>query len=100
MRLALRSLIGRPDIAPFFAPGLMVRTEATLIDRDGHALRPDRVVRSAEGTRVLDIKTGAPADAHAAQVRGYAHLLRELGEPSVRAFLLYVSDGTLIEVPA
>ncbi|HEX2615977.1 MAG TPA: UvrD-helicase domain-containing protein, partial [Flavobacteriales bacterium] len=71
---ALKNLIARADIAPFFAPGLTVRTEVTLIDRDGHALRPDRVVQGTEGTRVLDIKTGSPADAHAAQVRGYAEL--------------------------
>lgn len=97
---ALQQLLLRTDVAPFFADGLHVRTEATLIDHAGHALRPDRITRDAHSTHVLDIKTGAPSDAHMEQVRTYAHLLRELGEPAVDAYLLYVQSGELIHVPA
>ncbi|HNI05249.1 MAG TPA: UvrD-helicase domain-containing protein [Flavobacteriales bacterium] len=94
----LAALLARPDVAPFFAPGLRTRTEATLIDAHGHAHRPDRLTTDGTGTRVLDIKTGAPSPAHHEQVALYMRLLRELGETSVSGYLLYVSDGGLVEV--
>jgi ATP-dependent exoDNAse (exonuclease V) beta subunit len=100
LRERLRRVLEAPGMERFFAHGLTVRTEATLIDREGHALRPDRVVLGAEDTRVLDIKTGRPNDAHHDQVAGYVRLLRDLGLPKVSGHLLYIQDGSLIPVEA
>jgi len=94
----LAALLARPDIAPFFAPGLRTRTEATLIDAHGHAHRPDRITTDGTVTHVLDIKTGAPSPMHHEQVALYMHLLRDLGEEHVTGHLLYVGDGILVEV--
>lgn len=99
LRQRLAQVLGLPGMEAFFAPGLHVRTEATLIDEHGHALRPDRVVSDGRRTRVLDIKTGSPNDAHQRQVRAYADLLARLGGPEPTAHLLYVRDGLLIDVP-
>ncbi|MBL0044748.1 MAG: UvrD-helicase domain-containing protein [Flavobacteriales bacterium] len=99
----LSRLLSQPELAPFFGAGIGVRTETSIIDANGHEVRPDRICSDASGTRVLDIKTGAAAEKHADQVRGYARLLQQLGEPNVSAYLLYVRDtdtspGTLVTI--
>lgn len=94
----LRELISRPELAPFYGPGLSVRTEATLIQADGNAVRPDRIVRDAHGQRILDIKTGVPIEGHERQVRGYVDLLRSIDGGEVSGHLLYLRDGTIVPV--
>jgi CRISPR/Cas system-associated exonuclease Cas4 (RecB family) len=84
----------------FFAPGIQVRNEATLITRNGDAIRPDRIVMTEAATYVLDIKTGRPNEKHHDQVRGYVNLLKELGMPAVSGHLLYVTTKELIPVDA
>ena len=98
MRERLAPLLARSDMLPFFGPDLHVRTEATLIDTQGRAHRPDRISGDGAATRVLDIKTGTRSNDHHRQVGLYARLLRELGQPGVSGHLLYVGDGSLVEV--
>lgn len=94
----LAHLLAKPELQPFFGAGLEVRTEATLIDAQGHAHRPDRVVCHAGVCRVLDIKTGAPAADHGEQVRGYMRLLQAVEKEPVEGWLLYVRDGEMVPV--
>ncbi|MBK9175562.1 MAG: UvrD-helicase domain-containing protein [Flavobacteriales bacterium] len=98
LQTQLSALIASPDLEPWFGQGLRVRTEATIITANGHALRPDRVVFQEELARVLDIKTGVPREEHEQQVRGYMRLLRDLGHAHVEGALLYVSSGELVTV--
>ena len=98
MRAGLSELLARAEVAPWFAPGLQVRAEATIIGADGHAYRPDRVLIDGDRARVLDIKTGAPAPGHHEQVKGYARLLRELGYARTEAALLYTREGIIEHV--
>ncbi len=91
----LAALLERPELAPWFGPGLDVLTEAPLIRTDGSTRRPDRIVRSAQGWGVLDIKTGDPLPAHADQVRGYMHMLHTVTGTPVHGALLHLATGTL-----
>lgn len=95
---ALEALLRSSDLAPWFAAGLKVRTEATIIDAEGHAWRPDRVVQDGDVLRILDIKTGAPSEHHHRQVERYAELLREMGHARVEAALLYLPQGAIIPI--
>lgn len=94
----LKSILLSPEVMPFFRKGVGIRTEATLIDRNGHAHRPDRIVVDANGSHILDIKTGVPAAHHHDQVREYVRLLREVEGGAVSGHLLYLSTGTLTTV--
>jgi predicted RecB family nuclease len=94
----LAALLENPALAAFFREGLEVHTESTLLNVDGHTVRPDRVVRDGDVYRVLDVKTGAPSETHKAQVKGYAELLRAVEGKPVEGYLLYVGDGSLIPV--
>lgn len=89
----LEPLLLSDALAPWFAPGLRVRNEASIITANGHALRPDRIVLDGKAARVLDIKTGAASPSHHDQVRGYMQLLTELGHAPVEGALLYTRDG-------
>ena len=96
----LRGLLAAPKLKAFYGPGLHVRTEATIITANGEAARPDRVVMDHGVVRVLDIKTGGPAERHEQQVRTYMRLLADLGHEQVEGALLYVRDGSLVAVEA
>ncbi|MBK9275908.1 MAG: UvrD-helicase domain-containing protein [Flavobacteriales bacterium] len=91
----LAALLDRSDLAPWFGPGLDVLTETPLILGEGRSARPDRLVRTAHGWGVLDIKTGHPHPAHAEQVRGYMDVLRTVTGSPVHGALLYLATGTL-----
>jgi len=93
----LGALLAAEHLRPFFGEGLTVLQETTLIDADGRLLRPDRVVRDANGTRVLDLKTGARDERHLEQVRTYAALLRELVDGPVSGHLLYLNEGIIVD---
>lgn len=96
----LAPLLASEALDPWFGDGLVVRTEATLVDAHGASHRPDRVVMDEGVVRVLDIKTGVPLPKHHDQVRGYMGLLHELGQDLVEGALLYLPDGELIPVTA
>lgn len=96
----LRELLASAKLKDYYGPGLQVRTEATIITASGEAARPDRVVMDRGIVRVLDIKTGGPAEQHERQVRSYMQLLSELGYEHVEGALLYVRDGSLVPVEA
>jgi ATP-dependent exoDNAse (exonuclease V) beta subunit len=78
---AILQMLAHPDIAPFFAPGQSVRTEADILLPDGHLLRPDRILFLQDSTQVLDYKTGNPHPGHHAQLRQYLDKLEEMGYP-------------------
>ncbi len=96
----LHWILAMPGMADFFGSTIEARNEVTIVDTDGHAHRPDRIVLGAEHTRVLDIKTGRPSDRHHEQVARYVALLRDLGLPNVSGHLLYTGPGRLIPVDA
>ncbi len=94
-RPRLEALLNREDLRPWYGEGLQVITETPIINPGDRSARPDRVVRDANGWRVLDIKTGSPHDAHGQQVRGYMELLRNVTGAPVQGALLYLASGTL-----
>lgn len=96
----LKAVLDSPSVRRWFAPGIPVRTEATIITAEGKSLRPDRLIFDGELVRVLDIKTGKPDPAHQDQVRSYMERMVELGHSNVEGALLYVRDGLLQIVAA
>lgn len=64
--------------------------EQSLLDADGREHRVDLLLETADGFLALEFKTGAPEDAHVAQVRRYLALLEELDGCPARGLLLYL----------
>ena len=94
IRAALKSLTRKTDLLPYFADGLTVLKEVSILTESGERRRPDRVVRLANETVVIDFKTGEPTEAvrekYQAQVQEYVQLLQSMGFKNVRGELLYI----------
>lgn len=89
-------LIRLPEIAPYFAPGIKIKHEAGIFDQHGNFFRPDRVVLLDNETVVIDYKTGQQYAKHQSQMDSYARLLKQMGYPSVRKFILYLDKDKIV----
>jgi ATP-dependent exoDNAse (exonuclease V) beta subunit len=85
----LRRLLQQPEVAPWFAPGLDVRNELSLLSPNGEQLRPDRVVITGKQAQVLEFKTGTARPEHQQQLDRYLSLLAQMG---------YEASGQLVYV--
>jgi ATP-dependent exoDNAse (exonuclease V) beta subunit len=94
----LHAKLSDPRLAPWYGGTSNVRNEATIIDADGKAWRPDRVVLDATSVRVLDLKTGAPRPEHNDQVGRYLSLLQRMGHTHVEGALYYITQDELVDV--
>lgn len=94
IRAALKSLTRKTDLLPYFADGLTVLKEVSILTKEGERRRPDRVVQLADETVVIDFKTGEPTEAvkkeYRAQVQEYVQLLQSMGFQNVRGELLFL----------
>ncbi|MBQ2322406.1 MAG: UvrD-helicase domain-containing protein [Bacteroidales bacterium] len=89
-----------PRIAPWFDGSMTdVWAETAMVGPD-RRLRPDRIMRSAEGeTVVVDYKFGRfERSEHVEQVRQYKAWLADAGFGSVRAYLWYYTLDKVVEV--
>lgn len=99
MTQAIHRLLAMPEVKPWFAAGLQVLNETTLMDSHGDQRRPDRIIIDAMGrATVIDYKTGDPHQGYHRQVTRYMNILRQLGFTSVRGFLLYLKNSKVVEV--
>ena len=93
----LRRLLAHPDVAAWFAPGLTVLNERSILTPDGDTYRPDRIVSDAQGRlTVIDYKTGHPTPAHRQQVGRYMDLLRAMGYTDVAGFIWYLEPHRVV----
>ena len=93
----LRDLLARPDVATWFAPGLTVLNEHSILTPEGDTYRPDRIVRDASGhVTVIDYKTGHPTPEHRRQVERYMALLRDMGCPAVSGYIWYLEPHQVV----
>lgn len=74
----------------------MVLNEAEIIDEDGCAHRPDRVVASGSSAIVIDYKFGEENPHYLWQIRRYARLYRAMGYTDVKACLWYVYENKIV----
>ncbi len=96
----LDMLLASDALGRFYAKDVKGYNEAALITAEGSVVRPDRVVLDGDKVRVLDLKTGAPATEHHAQVASYIRHLRSMGHADVEGALLYLRSGTVEPVHA
>lgn len=98
----VRGLLSVPAAAPIFFPGegAEVRSESEVADRNGRRWRIDRLIVLPDAVRIVDWKSSAAdREGHAAQMRGYAALVREIYPGrAVRASLVYLDSGEVEEV--
>lgn len=81
-----------PLIASWFAPGLQLFNEQSIVCHDANIKRPDRVVYDGKKVIVIDYKFGLiKEEEHQEQVANYMHMLRDMGYALVEGYLWYVT---------
>lgn len=98
LQTELTTMLASEKLAPWYGTHTNARNEATIVDTEGKAWRPDRVVFDHQAVRVLDLKTGEPRDEHRQQVQHYLHLLRQMGHDNVSGAIYYVLNDEIISV--
>jgi len=84
----------------WFTHSAKIYCEREMLTQDGKLLRPDRVVITDSGVQVIDYKTGSEEPWHADQVKVYGAVLKEMGYPEPRLFLVYPALRKVAEVTA
>ena len=78
----------------------LVYNESSIVTGNGEIYRPDRVLVSRDGRRVIviDYKFGQAHDSYRWQVLNYMKLMRGMGYPEVEGWLWYVTRSEVVRV--
>lgn len=98
IREKIKNILSQNPFASWFSEEWEVRTEATILTRDGRNYRPDRVMVKQNQTIVVDFKFGIKLPAHIKQVQRYANLLEKMGYNSIAGYVWYVDENVLEKV--
>ncbi len=81
----------------------LLMNSKVLAERDlffsGDVLRPDMVLENDENTIVIDFKTGEEDEKYEEQVARYGTALQNISKKPVKAFILYISPVSWVEIP-
>lgn len=95
---SIRKVTEHEVIGKWFDQNLEVLNERDLMDTDGKVHRPDRMVRSAESTAILEYKTGNRAEVHEEQLGRYVNLLSQIDPKPCEAYLVYLPDVEVVKI--
>ena len=92
-----------PQVNDWFSPRWKAFNECSMLyfdpeDQRVKEQRPDRVVYDGKKMIVIDFKTGGQLEKHKRQVRGYVHLLRDMGYNDVEGYLWYIRNDDIVKV--
>ncbi len=96
IRKILNKVVSHPKLARCFEAAVTIKNEPEILEMQGEASRPDRVVFDGDEVIVIDYKTGRKSRAHHEQIERYGRLLQEIGYQNVRKLLVYL--GNIVEV--
>jgi ATP-dependent exoDNAse (exonuclease V) beta subunit len=91
----------QPEVSEWFSGRYELFNECTILTMEEGIVvqkRPDRVMRSADKTIVVDFKFGEPVGKHQRQVVAYMSLLRQMGFENVEGYLWYVTQQKIVRV--
>ncbi len=95
----IKELINAPLVKHWFSGEWEVRTEATILLKNGLMPRPDRVLLNNNKAIVIDYKFGTSEHpSHQSQVLDYMKYLRQMNILQVEGFLWYVNFGIVLPV--
>lgn len=94
--------LNNPEVSDWFSDKYKLFNECTILypDKEGNlqSKRPDRVIQSPEGVKVVDFKFGKPSYKYHRQVLEYMQLLLAMGYSKVRGFIWYVDEEKVEEI--
>ena len=99
--LIVDEALRQPEVSEWFSGRYELFNECTILTMEEGIVvqkRPDRVMRSADKTIVVDFKFGEPVNKHQRQVGAYMSLLRKMGFENVEGYLWYVTQQKIVRV--
>jgi len=94
----LATLFEIPEVRDWFSGSWEVMTEPVILVPGSGDRRPDRFMHRGQEAVILDYKTGSAEPEHIQQVSGYMKLIRQMGYPGIKGYLLYLDPPQLTEV--
>ncbi len=97
----IRQRLESEKVKDWFSGRWTLFNECTILRRVDDKLvqqRPDRVMKGADETVVVDFKFGKPHEEYFDQVREYMKLLGAMGHQNVKGYLWYVYPNKVVEV--
>jgi len=99
LTVQIKKLTNGTQVKHWFSNDWEVRTEATILLRDGSLPRPDRILLKGAKAIVIDYKFGDKEHAsHQWQVRNYMNHLRKMNYKEVEGYLWYVTLGKVLSI--
>ena len=78
---------------PYFASGNTILNEQTIIQKEGHLVKPDRmVVHPNKEIYLLDYKTGAHQSKYTTQLENYQNAIEKMGFKVTKKALVYIGE--------
>ena len=95
----IKDAITQPQVSEWLSENAKIYNEHVLISPDGKLLRPDRIVETSDGKRILiDYKfTHEQSDEHINQVHKYAKTLEKAGKKVDSAYLWYMLQNNIVK---
>lgn len=95
----VESVISGDLSGKYFAEGLHVETEQSIVTSDGEIIRPDRIINDGEVWTVIDYKSSREGETkHKKQVEKYCSFLSEIEGPKVEGVIIYTDPLKLLKV--
>ena len=94
----LRQIFSNSKVKLWFNSNWEVKAEASIIIKNKHPKRPDRVLIHDNNAIIIDFKTGMEKSADIRQILSYKETLLEMGFLNVEAHLLYIALNKVIQV--
>jgi ATP-dependent exoDNAse (exonuclease V) beta subunit len=88
----IQKIVAHPELIPFYADGIEVKNEHTIISKNGVILRPDRLSFKGKDVNIIDYKTGKATSAHKIQLMAYADALRAMGFTIENKIIVYINE--------
>ena len=93
------SVISGELTGKYFAEGLHIETEQSIVTSDGEIIRPDRIIYDGHVWTVIDYKSSLEGKArHKKQVEKYCSYLSEIEGPKVEGLIIYTDPLKLLKV--
>nr|MBP7497949.1 UvrD-helicase domain-containing protein [Bacteroidales bacterium] len=88
----LESLFSNAEIEKYFSrtQDYEILTEAEIIDAQGAAFRPDRLLINGKKAIIIDFKTGKENDIYTQQLDKYEKLLKDMGFDEIEKKIIYL----------
>ena len=92
----LQDLFKDSEYQSLFSDSLNILNEQEFIINEDKSLRPDKIILKKDETIIIDYKTGLPKRRDHNQVLEYIEVLNTMNYPSIKGYLYYVANQSLV----